>query len=150
MGKADDILHIASDGERVYQVISMDYTHLTKAKENGSAVLVVHDDDAHSLMAFAVPPKGACITLAQRVAQWVGGFRHSKIIIKINQEPAIAELMKTSREQLIKALEEVSAHVRAILGIEDAKEQSIAPEHLPVGESTSNGTIENVIERVQG
>lgn len=57
MGRIDHARHVASNPNRRYQVISMDYAYFAQSG-NGNAVLVVHGDETESMMAFAVPGKG--------------------------------------------------------------------------------------------
>ena len=47
-------------------------------------------------------------------------------------------------------LEEVSTHVRALMGTDDKNDSVVVLENSPVGESKSNGAVENAIKRIQG
>ena len=119
MGKADDIRHAASDPNRVYPVVSMDYIYFTQS-ENCNFTLVVHDDDAGSMMAFAVPAKGGPMANSQKVCRWMPGFGYGKIIMKSDQEPSINGLLRVAGEDGMKVVEELTKNVRSLTGMEAA------------------------------
>ena len=133
IGRSDDVRHAASGGNREHLVISMDYTYLIKPGEGGSLIFVVHDANAQSILASVVPSKGVWMTLGSRIGQCTNGFGHGKVVLKTDQEPAIVDLMRASRGDRLRVLEEVSTHVRAARGIQGDEQDAIVPEHSPAG-----------------
>ena len=49
-----------------------------------------------------------------------------------------------------RSLEQVGIHAKPIMGDDDKDVDLVVPEHSPVGESKSNGAVENASKRVQG
>ena len=79
------------------------------------------------------------------------GLGHGKLILKSDQEPAIVDLQKTTREERMKTMEEIARNARSIRGLEDEWEfPAMTLENSPVGESKSNGAVENAMEPVHG
>ena len=73
-----------------------------------------------------------------------------RVGLETDQEPAIVESMRVSREERLNAFGEMSAHIRAFRVLEDDGQDAVVFEHSPVGGSTSNGAIEIVIKRFHG
>ena len=138
--------------DRICLVISVGYTYLALS-EKANAVLVAHDSKIGCIMAWIVPAKGGFVNVAHRACQWSDGIGHNKMVLKANQELAITDLQKTNEEKRTKAFNEILVHIKSIRGMEDEIEIGTFPmviENFPVGESQSNGAVENAIRRVQG
>ena len=89
-----------------------------------------HDSNSKGIMAFAVPKKGEDEYAIRRATQDVCKILgYNKMIFKGDQEPALQAFMDT---------------VSRLSGDQVIKEQS------PVGESQSNGDIENAVQKIQG
>ena len=84
----------------------------------------------HEILAFAVPNKGMDEYAIQRGSTYVNKvFGYDKMVFKSDQEPAI-----------ISYLECVKSHAG----------NQIMCEHSPVGDSKSDGEIENAVQEIQG
>ena len=95
----------------------------------GIPLLAMYDDNLETVLAYAIPNKGECEYAIKRAAQDVSkilGYR--KCIFKSDQEPALKVLLD---------------RVSMLCG------DQIIRENSPVGESASNGKIENAIQQVQ-
>ena len=89
----------------------------------------MEDDTTKAVIAHMVPRKGPDEHAVARVAQDIKNFGYRKIIFKSDQEPAILALKDEVRRAL---------------------DQDVIMEASPVGESQSNGRVENAVRRVKG
>lgn len=84
---------------------------------------------------------------SQRFSQWLNGLGHGKVVFKSDQEPSIIDVLRLIRGQRIKATEEIAINVGSLRRMENEWEAAlIVLESSPVGESKSNGAIENAIK----
>ena len=93
--------------------------------------IVVHKDSfTRGALAYAVPEKGANEYAIKRGTQDINKIMgYKKAIFKGDQEPALGAMMD---------------RIAALSGDQIIREES------PVGESQSNGDVENAIQRIQG
>ena len=127
-------------------VISIDYMYLHEKKEKGQnrdqippedgmPIVVMHDSHSKGVFAFVAPRKGECEYATRRASHDIDKIMgYKKFIIKGDQEPALRTLIDS---------------VAALCG-DQVEIQQIMQEETPVGESQSNGPIENAVGRVQG
>lgn len=71
-------------------------------------------------------------------------------MFKSGQQLAVTDLEGVSREEGLKAMDELTKHIKSLRFMGDDENHSVAPGDSQAGESTSNGAIERVIKRVQG
>ena len=121
-GKADDVKHVRQDDERMYHVMSVDYTYLTKKGENTNPVLAGYGDTSKIMLALPVSSKGGGVNVAQRVVQWINEIGCGKFILKSDQEPATRDVQLVTKEEIIIAMEEISIHVRSLVKTNDSEE----------------------------
>jgi len=96
----------------------------------GLPIVVAVDSTSGAIFAYVVPQKGECdyaITRGCQDVQHLLGYK--KMVFKGDQEPALQTMID---------------RVARIVGGQVIKEQS------PVGESASNGAVENAVQRIQG
>jgi hypothetical protein len=125
-------------------VISMDYMFMNeKGDDDNNPILVVHDGMSEGVWAILAKKKGESAYVQRRIVELIKRLGYSKIVIKSDQEPAICEVERKAREQLMREVEECS-HELEKCGFQ------LVVQHSPVGESAANGAIENAIQRVQG
>ena len=72
-----------------------------------------------------------------------------KIIIKTDQEPAIIDVQREVRKQLWDEVIRIAEEVRDLRGESNSGPRQVILENSPVGESQSNGFIENRITEIQ-
>ena len=70
--------------------------------------------------------------------------------MKSDQGFAIVELQYDIKEERARTLDEVGIHVQSVMGNDDNDEDIVVIEHCPVGESESNGAVENASKILQG
>ena len=127
------------DEENVVTTVSMDYMYLTEKgetvdhaiKEGAKPIMVVYDRKTKSIMGHLANNKGASDDwLVKNVITDIEdmGYTGAKIILKNDQEPAILEV-----QQKIMA----------------GRTAETAPKNSEVGDSQSNGEIENGIKKYQ-
>ena len=119
--------------------ISMDYMYMherigiyTETKRN-PPYLVVVEHRYGRVWAYQTPNKGpndeACWVLERLIQDWDNcGFKDIRIQLKTDQEPAMISLQGA---------------------IQNLRPTEVIPVNSPVGESESNGRVENAIRRVQ-
>ena len=118
--------------------ISIDYMYLHERlgryrnKECNPPQLIMVDHQSGRIWAYRTPNKGVldeATWLPQRIVQDINncGYAETKLQLKSDQEPAIVTLQT--------AIQELKTNV--------------IPVNSPVGESESNGRVENAIRRVQ-
>ena len=76
---------------------------------------------------------------------------HDNVIMTSDQQPAIFDLQKRTREDMIRDMNEVVEGIQTLIGFED--EWAIPPvvlENSPVGESQWKDALENAIGRIHG
>ena len=93
-------------------------------REKGLPILVSHHRPSDYITANVCPRKGDDPYVVNRVKLDLEFFGDSKVILKSDQEPAIVKLKDAVRK---------------------AVDTDIGIEHSPVGESRSNGAVENAI-----
>ena len=130
-------------------VIVMWYASLTKPEETVSPVSFLHGDDAEDVMSFVAPSNGASAMVAHRAVHWTNGFGHGKVLINVDQAPALVELQDVSGEERLRVLEGIPKFATALGGMGHSEVGSVVPEHSPVGGPKSNGAIETAITRKQ-
>jgi hypothetical protein len=144
-GKAKSHPHWNKKEEEEYGIptISWDYFYMKDEEEDdGEAddeadeserytpIIVWHDNNSKANMAFAVPNKGECEYAIRRATQDICKILgYNKMIFKGDQEPALRTFMD---------------RVKTMCGDQCIMEES------PVGESQSNGAIENAIQGIEG
>ena len=90
---------------------------------------MLEDDTTKAVMAHMIPRKGTDEHAVMRIVQDIKNLGYRKIIFKSDQEPAILALKDEVKRML---------------------NQDVIMEASPVGESQSNGRIENAVRRVKG
>jgi len=119
-------------------VISMDYMGLTKREpeEGENPIIVIVDRKSKMKHANVIKNKGNEDHYAvERVALDIINMGYSHFVFKTDQEPAILTLKE--------------AVIRRITALKGDGVQ-IIPEVSPVGESQSNGEVENAVKQIQG
>jgi len=126
--------HAAQDA--TVPCISIDYMYMHEGRDREPSdqdvlpIIVMKDRMSKGVFAFVVPKKGECEYAALRAAQDLNKtLGYKKIILKGDQEPALRVL------------------IDRIAKLCDAQ---VVQEESPVGESQSNGDVENAVQRVQG
>ena len=112
-------------------VISIDYAYMGE-RDEGMPILVMIDRKSKMRNADVVPEKGANEYAVRRLTQNMDfvGYRNPEVqICKSDQEPALKALRTAVMRN---------------------REQGTAPEESPVGESQSNGEVENAVKMIQG
>ena len=125
---------------------SQEGTKLTE-EESGLPILVRIDSSSKMLFANMVPRKGECEYAIKRAEQDVTkvlGYR--KVVFKGDQEPALQKLL----DHVGMAVGENVTREDRRAEIGDAQGNQTIREESPVGESQSNGEVENAIQRIQG
>ena len=141
-GRAKNDPHFASKGpesEGVSDIstVSLDYMYLDEkgnvreeiVEGKGNPIIVVHDSTSKRIFSAALLQKGDNDYAVKKVVNWIHSLGYKRIILKGDQEPALVTL----RER-----------------IKTLFKGEIVPESSPVGESSSNGAIENSVQQVQG
>ena len=108
----------------------MDYCYIGhKQGDKNLPILIIKCDTTKCVCRHPVSQKGGALHwISDRVVQDICNMGHTRIILKCDQEPAIMEL----HGQIMKK----------------RSHQSV-PEHLPVGEHHSNGTVERAVRSVK-
>jgi len=96
--------------------------------EEGMPILVMHDRASKTIFADVVPATGLNPYAVARMKANLESLGYKRVVIKTDQEPAIMAL----KEAVVR-----ETHMEVV------KEES------PIGESSSNGEIENAVKRVQ-
>ena len=128
----------------------MDYMYAS----DKSAILVLKDANYGGVWALMVVRKGnggeyAAIRVAD-ISQKIG---YPRCVLKCDQEPAIVDVTKEVRKVLWQELKGIAKeakakHVGDITVIDDDTPIEVIQEHSPVGESSSNGSVERAIQEV--
>ena len=95
---------------------------------------------------------------ATRVAKIIDSVGYPKCIIKCDQEPSIKNVTDEVRRKIWEDLKETAIEVQGhrvggLVQVQDDKDKlgkTIIQENSPVGESSSNGSVERAIQEVQG
>ena len=82
--------------------------------------------------------------MVKRVTEVIKRLGYAKIMLKSDQEPAIKDIGNKTRDRAWKDIEELQKEIQEGCG------GQVAIQHSPVGESSSNGAVENAIQRIQG
>ena len=110
-------------------------TRWDRSPEDGMPIVVMHDSDSKGTFAFVAPNKGECEYAVRRATQDIDKIMgYKRFILKGDQEPALRTLMD---------------RIAAMCG-EQAEVEQVMQEETPVGDSQSNGSVENAAGRVQG
>jgi hypothetical protein len=149
MGKAVSGYHKTSKEQSTKPVISWDYMYLrsrteeetnedideSKMDENslGMPILISKDRKGKTISAQVMPEKGAIPYAVLKMSQDIKNLGYREVIIKTDQEPSIKNLKEKVMNEL---------------GFESQIESIL--EESPVGESQSNGEIEEVARTVGG
>ena len=97
---------------------------------DGLPIMVCKDSESKGILAYTVPNKGTCEYAVRKGTDDVNNvFGYKKVIFKSDQEPSLNVVLNSIQR--------------------NAGDQVIR-EKSPVGESKSNGEIENAVGRVQG
>ena len=120
--------------EQEMPVVSVDYAYLAESSAKGSQermqpVIVLKDRKAGTVKAHMVEEKGINAFAVKRIGQDLALLGYKRIVFKSDNEPAILALKQAVKN-------------------ESAVE--IVMEESPVGESASNGEVENAIKQVEG
>ena len=122
--------------------LSWDYFYMSEKKRDGEKrpavvigeglpMVVCKDSFSKGILAFAVPEKGVNKYAVSRGSLDTDRvFGYSRVIFKSDQEPAL--------ETLLDGIQQTT------------NRDQISRENSPVGESESNGDIENAVAKVQG
>ena len=156
---ATNIPHRMTHHSRGVAMFSMDYMFMTQKPNEEDLmypILVIKEKISNGVWALPVIRKGAYKSkIIKRVIEVINSVGSPKIIIKSDQEPAIVDLQKDVRKELWNEIIEITKQAK---GIKEGKikDDFIKPtggevilENSPVGESQSNGFIENGIREVQ-
>ena len=101
--------------------------------ESGSMpTIVMLEGESNTVAAIVAPAKGADEYAIHAVGKEIDASGLSSMSIKSDQEPAALSLIQAVRRERPETIE------------------CMTPEESPVGESKSNGAIENAIRNVQG
>ena len=116
--------------------ISIDYFFV-----RGEPYLAVKDSRSRSIWAIAVDKKGSTASFGpERLADVIESMKYDKAILRSDQEPAIVDLQteisKWRAENIVQTAKSVSGDFRTRL----------IPEHSGVGDSQSNGDVEEAIK----
>ena len=119
------------DEEQEVPTISLDYAFMNskESEEEAQPIIVLKDRRSGTIKAHMVEEKGVNAYAIKRVGQDLGLLGYKRIILKSDNEPAIRalkEAVKTERNEELIMVES------------------------PVGESASNGEVENAIRQVEG
>jgi len=92
---------------------------------------------------------------AMRVADILQKIGYPRIVLKCDQEPSIVDVSKEVRKQLWNEMQDIAGKVKTkhdgeVTVMDDDTPIEIIQEHSPVGESSSNGTVERAIQEVAG
>ena len=138
-GKAKGKPHMRSTGvEDEVPCVVVDYMYMnSEAKEDDaqSMPILVYKDLVTSrggtgmMFAKVVPQKGRCEYATKSVVTDVEALGQKNMVLKSDGEPALVALKETIKEEL---------------------EARVVLEESPVGESKSNGAVENAVQQVQG
>ena len=116
-------------------VISWDYMYMKDTDKEGNVqgetpILIWKDSNSKGSMAIVVPEKGACEYALRKGAQDMKRILgYNRMIFKGDQEPALRDLLE---------------RMRMLCG------EQCMMEETPVGDSQSNGDVENAVMQVQG
>ena len=122
------------EDERV-PTISIDYGFLTDEPEDGSGqvgitLLVGRCSKTKATVRMVVPSKGAGDgKVSDRLAKWIETLGHKKFVYKAGQEPSIADVWNLVKE---------------------SRRFEMIPEDAEVGQSQTNGSVENAIREIKG
>ena len=101
----------------------------TDGDEAGMPILVIKDENTKRISAHVVPEKGRNAHAVKVLRHEIEILGYKKMILKSDQEPAIMALKESVKRE---------------------RDEDIVMEESPVGESASNGSIENAVRNVQG
>ena len=144
--------HYGVKDKRTYPVISMDYMFVS----DKSATLVLKDANFGGVWALVVIRKGnGGEYAAARVADILHKIGYPRCVLKCDQEPAIVDVSKEVRKELWKEIKDIAKdakekHDGDVTVVDEYTPIEIIQEHSPVGESSSNGTVERAIQEVAG
>ena len=142
IGRGRNDPHFASKKDQVdgKPKLSWDYMYMHEethekgrpavVKGEGLPIVIMHDSASKGILASAVPNKGDCEYAIKRATQDVTHILgYKQMIFKGDQEPALQTFMERTG---------------MLCGDQVVQERS------PVGESQSNGSVENAVLRIQG
>ena len=92
-------------------------------------ILVIKDEHTKRISAHVVPEKGRNPHAIKILRRGIENLGYKKMILRSDQEPAIMALKESVKRE---------------------RDEDIVMEESPVGESASNGSIENAVRNVQG
>ena len=137
----------------------MDYMYMTKKPDEEQVMhprLVTKERISGGIWALATIRKGANNSeIVRRIIETIDSIGSPKIIIKTDQESAIIEVQKEVRKEL---WNELIAMIKKVKEVKEGSDEDsgykipggeVILENSPVGESQSNGFIENAIREVQ-
>ena len=119
-------------------VISMDYMGMVDKEPDvdENPTIVLTDRKSKAKMAHVLPRKGVDAYAVRRIVSDITKMLgYSEFILKSDQEPAILALKNMIKQQVEQG---------------DRSVKKVVIEESPVGESQSNGDVENAIKEVQG
>ena len=126
-------LSASSNSQRSTPLLVADYCFIRDNEDEETAtVLVACLYPSRTMLATVVPAKGADDYAIAAVGKEIDVSGLTRMTIKSDQEPAIHSLIQAVRRERPETIE------------------CMAPEESPVGESKSNGAVENAIRNVQG
>ena len=136
----------SDDVEKHIPVLSMDYMYMNEIDdENNLPILVIHDSMSEGVWAMFVKRKGNYSEyVSKKLFDIVNMLGYSKIVLKSDQEPAIKDLMYEAKKKVWQDINLFQEGIKAQCTCQ------VTIQHSPVGESQSNGVVENAIQGVQG
>ena len=147
MGRLDDTHHHRHKQAREPPIVSIDYMCVGDGSSS-SPTFVACGGVRGNRLAIPVASKGAIGLVSEKLSEWMANVGHAKIIIKRDQEPAIVEVHDAIPRERANDLRAIMKNTAAIRGFND--QMQILPENPPVGQSQSNGVVENSIKQAQG
>ena len=110
-------------------VLSIDYMYLNEKSEDANdPILVMHDSMSEGVWFIFVRQKGGNSYSAKRVSGIIKRLGYSKVVIKSDQEPAIANLEDRAREMLWHDIDEMLKEIK-----EECGGIQVVIQHSPVG-----------------
>ena len=130
-GQSDHHRKQLDKGDQEIPTISIDYAFMNskEADEASQPIIVLKDRRSGTIKAHLVEEKGVNAYAIKRIGQDIGLLGYKRIILKSDNEPAIIALKDAIKQE---------------------RSEEIIKEESPVGESASNGEIENAIKQVEG
>jgi hypothetical protein len=135
-GKAVSFGHYKVKSDKEVPVIAADYMYLTEKDKKDDEedkdtmpILVAKDDKLKMIFASVVPKKGKNAFAVKKLAEFVDGLGHQKVILKSDNEESVLALKSAVKAEVI---------------------CDVVMEESPVGDHAANGMVEATIRQVQG